>query len=481
MKYIYKSILPVLAFILSGCGNDWLEIKPENRFETSSSITKLSDAKAAVIGVYSALQDYEYYGARMQYYGDVIGDDMQANGASKRAARFYTFLSTAENVVPSLWEKPYNAIRLSNNIIEAMEKFGPASEAEKADYNNARGEALFFRAFAHFDITKVYGYPYAKDNGASWGAAIVTTTTEYNNKPKRSTVAECYSKVIIPDLIEAGNLLTEKQTQGFVNKWTAKLLLSRVYLYIGDNVNALKLAEECITGAEKNKHALLTNSKYIAGWEAPFNSESLFELVNLTTDNPAGNEGIPYLMWDKGYDDIVITGSFFDVLSADANDIRLKLLTKGTLSPAKVPYPRYILKYINNTADLKSSNVIIMRLSEAYLNAAEAAVKTGDNTKAVKYLKAIVERANPAKTVTGTVTLAQVLEERRKELFGEGHRAFDLLRNGLTIKRIGDSHLSDLKAETKTLDWNNFRVILPVPKKEMDANPAMRDQQNPGW
>lgn len=58
-------------------------------------------------------------------------------------------------------------------------------------------------------------------------------------------------------------------------------------------------------------------------------------------------------------------------------------------------------------------------LSELYLNAAESAVKIGDNANAVKYLDAIVMRANPAKTVKGqTITLDQVLTERRKEFFG---------------------------------------------------------------
>lgn len=223
----------------------------------------------------------------------------------------------------------------------------------------------------------------------------------------------------------------------------------------------------------------MQNANYYNNWMTPFNSESLFELVNLITDN-GGNDGIPYLLWDKGYDDIIITKSFYDVLSSDKNDVRNLLTTKGTKKPSSKTYNCYILKYAND-ADIKSSNIIILRLSEAYLNAAEAAVKAGDNTNAVKYLKAIVERANPANTVTGTVTLYQVLIERRKELFGEGHRAFDLLRNGLTIKRVGSGHSEVLTDDAKSIDWNYFKCILPVPKYEMDANPQMADQQNPGW
>ena len=44
----------------------------------------------------------------------------------------------------------------------------------------------------------------------------------------------------------------------------------------------------------------------------------------------------------------------------------------------------------------------MLRLSETYLNAAEAAVKLGDNETAIKYLEPIVKRANPNNTVEGS-------------------------------------------------------------------------------
>ena len=56
-------------------------------------------------------------------------------------------------------------------------------------------------------------------------------------------------------------------------------------------------------------------------------------------------------------------------------------------------------------------NIPVIRISEAYLNAAESAVKTSDNIKATTYLEAIVKRANPANSVVGTVTLEQVIKE----------------------------------------------------------------------
>ena len=77
--------------------------------------------------------------------------------------------------------------------------------------------------------------------------------------------------------------------------------------------------------------------------------------------------------------------------------------------------------------------IMYFRLSEVYLNAAEAGVKIGGASavKGLNYLNAIVQRANPVKEVTAAeYTLDRVLEERSKELIGEGHRFFDMLRNG---------------------------------------------------
>jgi hypothetical protein len=481
MRKIYNIlIICSLLLALSSCGNDWLNLEPSDRIETPKSITTLNDVQAAVIGIYNQLQNYEYYGARMTYYGDVTGDDMQSNGDTKRCASFYRYAYTAENAPRSLWEQPYKVIRLANNILAVIDNI-KVTDAQKATLNDLKGQALFFRALAHFDITRVYGYPYAKDNGASWGAAIITQSNGPEVKPSRNTVAECYNNLIIPDLVQASNLMigTKNNTTGRVNKWGAKLLLSRVYLYKGDNVNALKEAEECISGAEASSYSLWTNTGYLSGWTTKFSSESLFELVNLITDR-TGNEGIGYLCWDRGYDDIILTRSFWDLLSSDPNDVRIKLTTKGTKSPSSKSYNVYILKYANDP-DVQNADVMILRLSESYLNAAEAAVKLNDNVKALKYLNPIVTRANPAKSVTGTVTLDRVLLERRLELFGEGHRAFDLLRNNKTIERVGNSHSKVLPDYAKSLDWNNFRIVLPVPKYETDANPSIKAQQNPGW
>ena len=111
-----------------------------------------------------------------------------------------------------------------------------------------------------------------------------------------------------------------------------------------------------------------------------------------------------------------------------------------------------------------------------------------DNDNTVKYLDPIVRRANPANTVEGeTITLDRVLLERRKELVGEGHRLYDLMRNNLRVERVDetpDSKVSSIPkhyAKDLSFDWSFYKIVLPIPKAEIDANPNLKDQQNPGY
>jgi hypothetical protein len=241
---------------------------------------------------------------------------------------------------------------------------------------------------------------------------------------------------------------------------------------MGDNVNALRLAEECIEGAEAAGYALYTNVNYLQQWQTKFSTESLFEIINIAGQN-TGVDGIPNWVaatTTSSYREIGLTKSFYDFLNEDTDDVRRKVLRLG--AGYENTFPAFILKYTNGGAVATESNVTLFRLSEAYLNAAEAAAKLNQNDKAVKYLDAIVSRANPTKSVTGTVTLEMVLDERRKELFGEGHRAFDLLRNGMTIYREEDDfNMLELPEHARVIDWNNYRSILPIPIAEIEINP----------
>lgn len=479
-KIIY--ILAFLPFILISCSEDWLDLKPTTQVLSEEAIKNLVDADYAMNGIYSIFQDYEYYGARMQYYADVTGDDMQATGTNKRSSQYYMMVSTVDGVYRSLWELPHRVMRNANNLLSQIDIL-EVTPTELAQKNDIKGQALAVRALALFDVTRVHGSTYLKDNGASLGGCIITEVVGPNYQPQRSTVSDCYTQ-IIKDLTDAIPLLKATKNDGKINRWAAQTILSRVYLYKGDYANALIQAEEAITGATANGYRLWTNAEYAsatAAWKSRFTPEVLFEVANNVSDR-AGNEGIGYLLYSSGYNDIVLTSAFLTLLESDPLDVRLKITKLVTSSSSfNKTRPVYLLKYTGADTDVRNANIPIIRISEAYLNAAESAVQTLDNTKAITYLSAIVKRANPANSVAGTVTLTQVINERRKEFVGEGHRQFDALRNNETLVRSGGWHIANLIPEVQSYNRDYFHAILPIPRFEIDANPNIKNQQNPGY
>lgn len=482
MSKIRNYAAALLLVICSSCGNNWLDLEPSTSIPTDNALNNLKEFEFTLNGIYSSMQDAYSYSGRMTYYGDVTGDDIQAYSETKRTGSYYLFKFNKDNAPSTFWRTSYEIIRNCNIILEKIDKLDTSEDALR---NDLKGQALALRGLALFDLTRLYGYPYLKDNGASFGPAIVKTVSEIDSKPSRNTVAECYDAVI-GDLEESVTLLNGKFNKGKINRWGAMTLLSRVYLYKGDNTNALRVAEEGIAGAESNGYKLWSYDEYPVAWSNDANAsnpgEVLFEIVNLSVDSP-GKESMGYLCSSSGYKDMILTSSFYALLSSDPKDIRNKAYK---IVSKRAYVNKYQPQQNENDAD---ANIPVLRLSELYLNAAEAAVKSMDNAGAVKFLNPIVNRANPDNTVEGeTVTLDRVLTERRKELFGEGHRMYDALRNNLRIERTdikisaisSTKHLS-MSAECKSFDWSYYKVVLPIPKFEMDTNSNMREHQNPGY
>lgn len=484
-----------ILIFLASCGNDWLDLKPNDAVDSESAISSYDDLVTAKYGMYDGLQGNSstygnsYYAGRFIYYGEVRADDMQARQAGKRSSALYEMRYTADNA-PQIWLRPYDVIRRANNIIKAVDegKIEGGNVDQIADVYN---QALVVRALAHFDLVRVYGKPYDMDNGASYGVPIVLTPIASTDLPGRSSVVDVYTQVIkdLTDAISSGKLSKDKDT-GYVNEWVAKSLLSRVYLYKGDNENALKLAEDVISNSP---YTLWLNSEYVSAWSKQGTSEMIFELINFDSDDWSDREFIGYLFNEDGYDDLIVTSSFSELLNEDPNDVRQQVVIPS-VKDANIDLYGTDRVWINKlpgrdgAGDFRINNIPVIRLSEIYLNAAEAAFKYNNKKDAVAYLRSIVVRANPNTTENITednITLERIIKERRKELVGEGHRFFDAMRNDEKIVRYtnddsrGRHYL--LTNDSKEFDRTYFRAILPIPIIEVNANSVIAKQQNQGY
>ncbi|WP_277085982.1 RagB/SusD family nutrient uptake outer membrane protein [Porphyromonas catoniae] len=503
-----KNRLAILACMcmmatLPAC-KDFLNTEPSDSLPTDKVLSEYSLLPSAINGLYDGLQGNSrstaYYAAMFPIAGDLMGDDVQGVPTGSRVSSYYKMSYTKSNA-PGIWYKAYNTLRRANRLIEMCDKLTNASPStsQATQIKSARAQALAVRALVHFDLCRQYATPYPFSNdGKALGVPILVTIPENKSTPGRATLGEVYTQ-IISDFKEAiaSNALSETD-YGFISLYAAKALLARVYLYMGTsegNTEALRLCKEVI---ESGKYELAsTVSEYKTIWSEPGSKEMIFSIVNFDTKDWADREGLAYIYSVNGYYDAHITKKFYEEMLQDPDDIRWNVLwpsegTNATGAIKGVPEIKpnmkiFIGKYPGKAAykDMRSNDIPVIRLAEVYLNAAEAAFKLNDKATAQTYLNTIVKRANGSKSVAlADVTLERILLERAKELVGEGHRFFDLMRNGLQCERfyggVAGWH-GTLDKKSQSFDHTYFRTILPIPEAELDVNPTLAQQQNPGY
>ena len=479
--FIISAMMSGLLLMLNSCGDKFLDTYPTSSILSETAVTNVREANFAINGIYDRMQDYRYYGGYMQIYGDIRGDDVQGSEQARTSYNMYLFDHRA--ISPSaegLWTFPFIVIRNATRIIEAIDNV--VIDGTAAQRDAVKGHAMALRALAHFDILRTHAYPYKKDQGASPGAPIVTKILALDEYPIRATVKETYD-FIIAELEQAIPLMATTKSNGMLNAYGARALLARVYLYCENNRKAYDIAAALIEELKGGTvYQLYTNANYMASFAlaARLGSESLMEIANADNDNQSWN-GLPWMMNWFGYKNMCLSKDFVDLMQLDPADVRNGMYTlrvddndnktKGAIEKYQGPTP---------TTASNANNLPLIRLSEVYLIAAEAGVKLNgaERPKALEYLNTIVKRGNPANNVSdGDFTLDRVLTERRKELVAEGHRYFDLMRNGLPVKRGANGyHMDNAPLE---MDWDNHLSVLPLAARLFEFNPDL--QQNAGY
>lgn len=99
---------------------------------------------------------------------------------------------------------------------------------------------------------------------------------------------------------------------------------------------------------------------------------------------------------------------------------------------------------------------------------------------ACEYLNAIRKRSpNLDPATEETITHDMILNEKAKELYGEGQRYWDLIRCNKTIEFNDDLYGIPVHRRGKTIDRSSYLTILPIPESEMIINSNM--VQNPQY
>jgi len=455
-------VTTVLFLSLASCEKSFLELKPPTSLTPEFALATEADLQVALRGAYSGLKSTALYGRSLMVLGDMMADNTYQSALNtNRYTNFnlYNYLVT-DGDVAGLWNASYTVILRANNIINSP-------IADNANIQQIKGEAYAIRALAYFNLVRYFGSPYTLDP-SKLGVPIITTY-QADLKPERAKIADVYT-LINKDLTQAFTLMTKFTNSSQFSKYSAKALQAKVYLAMGDKTNAKTAALDVITNSGFTAISSAAHTGYWAG-VAP-RTDKVETLLEISFDAVANNafDALSYIYLQSGnYGDMLCSSELYDLF--ETTDIRKSLYATGIRGGlASV----FVNKYGSFTGDHSDTKVI--RMSEMYLIAAEASYPS-NTADALKYVNEVTSRRGAtAIASSGSALLEDIITERRKELAFEGERYLDMQRLQRNIARS-----KNYPAAALSIDFTNYRRIMPIPQGELDANPSIKSQQNPGW
>ncbi len=456
-------VLPV-TILLAGCGG--LDQDPSTSVTVDSAITSVEDLSNAVNGAYYVAT----YGtiltvaSEMSIYADLVGpDSYQPASSGQNASRMAQFALTPADTYNAYYYL-YSALASVNN---ALEKVSLLEDQEAAAPYVA--ELYAMRGLFHFHLATYFAPIPTSGSPNTNGIVLSDRVFDIGYIGQRADLDATYSFIIsdFTKAIETG--LNKGRKDGHLNYWAALALRSRAHLYQGDYAAALADAQEVISDSP---YSLYTIENYTKAWSQEGADEMLFEYLQTDVYN-AQRYAPGYYTSPLGYAEYGVSEEFYNWLNSNPLDVRSKMVADCMQAPDSEPdyhVGYYPLKYPGNAGAsvlTYTNNIKVMRLSEVYLIAAESALHTGED--AAVYLNALRSKRIEGYEDVGGVTLDDILDERRKELFAEGQIAFDFWRNGKTVDN-----------GAFVVGPTDFRTVLPLPIEEIDLSKG-RLVQNPGY
>jgi len=127
-----------------------------------------------------------------------------------------------------------------------------------------------------------------------------------------------------------------------------------------------------------------------------------------------------------------------------------------------------------------TKDIILSRLGDTYLLAAEAYLQSGDAATGLQRLNVVRQRAGVADATLAEFDIDYLLDERGRELFGEYHRWFDLKRTGKLVERASLHHPLVEEANFNGAG-GELKILRPIPQSALDLNQNKDFPQNPAY
>lgn len=454
-----NQITPILLFavlLFAGCSEDFLEAKPSSTIVNPVSVSDFQ----ALLDNFTALNTT---GALAQLSADeyFIVNKTRFDALSIQEKNAYIWnkdIYAGEKGIQD-WDQPYRAVFYANSVLDGIKKIGQLT-ADNADWKNLKGTALFFRAYAFYDLVKNFCEVYRKETAATALGIPLKLTANINESKQRSSLQEAFDQ-ILNDLNEAGTLLSDDFSMNDRNrpsKVAVNAMLARVYLYMGDYKQAGIAAEACLLKYSK----LIDYNTVSTSSATPFSyttDETIFQSsqVNVYSNTTAYTTSFTAI------------GVNPDLLATyDPNDLRLVIF-----------YGKNSLNNFNVKRGYTSGTYAFTGLAvdEIMLIRAECLARSGAYEEAMKVINMLLINRFKIDPITGKTlyvnqtaisaeeALAIIFLERRKELVWRGLRWSDLKRLNkegapIVLKR-------NLNGTEYALAPNSALYVFPIPDDEV--------------
>jgi hypothetical protein len=469
-----KIITAVLAFSIIAavnvaCTDEFVEREVEYSISSDNYFNSPEEYNKALIAAYDILQS-TYVNVIL---GEIASDNTYAGGESASDVPGWQQIddmthSPVNANLRNIWDWMFAGVNRTSYIMEFKDKI----DFEGKDQIIA--EARFLRAYYHFELVKWFGGVPMKGD-ARFKLGDETTIP-------RSTKEQVYASIEADLLAAIEDLNVTAPAVGRVNKAAAQALLGKVYLYQNKFAQSAEVLEHVINDYS---YALAQGANYLNLFEESAENvspESIFEVQYTDVEGAGfeclqcseGNVAVGF-SGPRGFNGPLFTSGFsFNVPTPegaalfDADEPRRDVTIldieefaaentdfnggEGVSWGEGYEHTGYFnRKYIPRTRNSDAAgdrnltnpnNYRAIRYADVLLMAAEALNRGGiSDERARQYLNEVRRRAygdndHDITAEAGASLTTVIWEERRKELFGEGHRFFDLVRTNRADEEI---------------------------------------------